>query len=152
MSRQIVFHVWAACGKTCVNLAYRSGLEQICFDNKKFGQIIAITRPCQVRRRGQNWHNWIFLLNERTSERTTSEWKGWRMVSGKFRVSEIFVPISKSRRRFEWVSKSRLLVFLCVSDSRILGCEVSESRIFVFLVNGFDQNHDKIVYLIKNVR
>ena len=41
------------------------------------------------------------------------------MVSGKFRVSEIFVPISKSRRSFEWVSKSRFLVSLCVSDSRI---------------------------------
>ena len=68
--------------------------------------------------------------------------EAWRMVSGKFRVSEIFVPISKSR----------FLVFLCVSDSRIFGREVSESRIFVFLVNGFDQNHDKIVYLIKNVR
>ena len=64
------------------------------------------------------------------------------MVSGKFRVSEIFVPISKSR----------FLVFLCVSDSRIFGREFSESRSFVFLVNGFDQNHDKIVCLIKNVR
>ena len=74
------------------------------------------------------------------------------MVSGKFRVSEIFVPLSKSRRRFERVSKSRFLVFLCVSDSRIFGREVSESLIFVFLANGFDQNHDKIVYLIKNVR
>ena len=61
------------------------------------------------------------------------------MVSGKFRVSEIFVPISKSR----------FLVFLYVSDSRIFGCEVSESRIFVFLANGFDQNRDKNVYLIK---
>ena len=75
------------------------------------------------------------------------------MVSGKFRVSEIFVPISKSRRRFdECVSKSRFLVFLCVSDSRIFGREVSESRIFGFFANSLDQNHDKIVYLIKNVR
>ena len=64
------------------------------------------------------------------------------MVSGKFRVSEIFVPISKSR----------FLVFLCVSNSRIFGREVSESGIFGFLPNGFDQNHDRIVYLIKNVR
>ena len=53
------------------------------------------------------------------------------MVLGKFRVSEIFVPISKSRRCFEKVSKSRFLVFLCVSDSRIFGHEVSESQIFV---------------------
>ena len=30
-----------------------------------------------------------------------------------------FFPISKSRRCFEWVSKSCFLVFLCVSDSRI---------------------------------
>ena len=29
------------------------------------------------------------------------------------------------------------------------GLGVSESRIFVFLANGFDQHHDKIVYLIK---
>ena len=43
-------------------------------------------------------------------------------------------------------------LFLCVSDSRIFGREVSESRIFVFLANDFDQNHDRIVYLIKNVR
>ena len=32
------------------------------------------------------------------------------MVPGKFRVSEIFVPISKSHRRF---NESRNLVFLC---------------------------------------
>ena len=38
------------------------------------------------------------------------------------------------------------LVFLCVPDSQIFGCEVSD---FVFLANGFDQNHGKIVYLIK---
>ena len=78
--------------------------------------------------------------------------EGWQMVSRKFRVSEIFVPISKSRRRFEWVSKSCFLAFLCISDSGIFGREVLESRIFVFLANGFDQNHDRIVYLIKNVR
>ena len=41
------------------------------------------------------------------------------------------------------------LVFLCVSDSRIFSREVSESRIFVFLANGYYQSHDKIVYLIK---
>ena len=54
--------------------------------------------------------------------------------AGKFRVSENFVPISKSRRRFEWVSKSRFLVFLCVSESRILGREVgvSESQSLFF--------------------
>ena len=48
------------------------------------------------------------------------------MVPRKFRVSEIFVPISKSRRRFDSIS-----YFLCVSDSRIFGPEVSESRILV---------------------
>ena len=40
-------------------------------------------------------------------------------------------------------------MFLYVSDSRIFGREVSESRIFVFLANGFDQNHDKIVFKSK---
>ena len=43
--------------------------------------------------------------------------------------------------------------FSCVSlrlgFSNLFSREVSESRIFVFLANGFDQNHDKIVYLIK---
>ena len=53
------------------------------------------------------------------------------MVTGKFRVSEISVPISKYRRRFERVSKSRFFVFLCVSDSGMFGREVSESRILV---------------------
>ena len=37
------------------------------------------------------------------------------MVKGKSRDSEIFVPILHGRR-FEWVSKSRFLEFLCVSD------------------------------------
>ena len=86
------------------------------------------------------------------SKVTQSDQKGWRMVSRKFRVSEIFVPISKSRRRFEPVSKSRFLVFLCVSDSRIFGREVSESRIFVCWPRILIKTHDKIVYLIKNVR
>ena len=55
------------------------------------------------------------------------------------------------------LNESRNLVFLCFFASRILEflaarSRSSESRIFVFLANGFDQNHDKIVYLIKNVR
>ena len=62
------------------------------------------------------------------------------MVLGKFRVSEIFVPISKSQRRFERVSKSRFLVV------------ASRSLDLCSLANGFDQTHDKIVYFIKNVR
>ena len=54
-------------------------------------------------------------------------------------------------------NEPRNLVFLCLrfasrSDSRIFGREFSESRIFVFWPIGFDQNHNKIVYLIKNVR
>ena len=60
------------------------------------------------------------------------------MVPGKFRVSEIFVPISKSRMSLE-ISFSRVSSSLGVSD-------------FCFLANGFDENHDKIVYLIKSVR
>ena len=50
------------------------------------------------------------------------------------------------------LNESRNLVFLCFFASRILEFLAARSRIFVFLANGFDQNHDKIVYLIKNVR
>ena len=63
------------------------------------------------------------------------------MVPGKLRVSEIFVPISKSRRR---VSLRHGF-----SNFWPRGLGVSD---FCLLANGFDQNHNKIVYLIKNVR
>ena len=39
--------------------------------------------------------------------------------------------------------------FSCVSLRLRFSNFWPESRIFVFLANGFDQNHDKIVYLIK---
>ena len=70
----------------------------------------------------RSWRNLEFVV----------QIKGWRMVPGKLIVSENFVPISKSRRRFQWVSKSGFLVFLWVSDSQIFGCEVSESQILFF--------------------
>ena len=54
------------------------------------------------------------------------------MVPGKFRVSEIFVTISKSRRRFEWVSKSRQSCVSLRLGFSIFDREFSESRIFVF--------------------
>ena len=51
-------------------------------------------------------------------------------------------------------NESRNLVFLCFFASRILEFLAARSRSFgfCFLANGFDQNHEKIVYLIKNVR
>ena len=44
--------------------------------------------------------------------------------------------------------------FSCVFASRILEFLTARSRSlgFCFLPNGFDQNHEKIVYLIKNVQ
>ena len=64
--------------------------------------------------------------------------------------SRKFFPLSRNLGGVLNESRNLVfLVFLCVSDSRIFGREVSESRIFVFLADGFDQNHDKIVYLIK---
>ena len=50
---------------------------------------------------------------------------------------------------------TRFLVFLCVSDSRIFGREVSESRIFVFWLTVSTKtmiNLAKFIYFIKNVR
>ena len=52
------------------------------------------------------------------------------MVSAKFRVSEIFVPISKSR---SVLNESRNLVFLCFFASRILEFLAARSRSLGFL-------------------
>ena len=61
--------------------------------------------------------------------------KGWRMVPRKTWVSENFGPISKSRKRFLRVSKSRFLVFFCASESRIfLPTGLGFSDFFSFFV------------------
>ena len=52
------------------------------------------------------------------------------------------------------LNESLNLVFLWFFASRILELLATRSWSLglLFLVNGLDQNHDKIVYLIKNVR
>ena len=54
------------------------------------------------------------------------------------------------------LNESRNFIFLCFFASRILAFLAARSSLgvsdFCFLSNGFNQNHDKIVYLIKNVR
>ena len=61
--------------------------------------------------------------------------KGWRMVPRKTWVLENFGPISKSRKRFLRVSKSRFRVFFCASESRIfLPTGLGVSDFFSFFV------------------
>ena len=66
------------------------------------------------------------------------------MAHGKFRVSKICVPISKSRN----------LVFLCFFASRIFEFWPRGLGVSDVCFNGFDidQNYDESVYLIKSVR
>ena len=64
------------------------------------------------------------------------------------------VLLFQSRNLGGVFNESRNLVFLFIFASRILKFLTARSRSlgFCFLANGFDQNHEKIVYLIKNVR
>ena len=58
------------------------------------------------------------------------------MVPQKTLVSENFGLISKSRKRFLRVSKSRFCMFFCTSESRIFlptGLVVSDFFLFLFL-------------------
>ena len=67
---------------------------------------------------------------------TTNHFLGWGIL---VTFDLTFLPgVGNLTLVFGEMSKSR---------PRIFGPEVSESRIFVFLANGFDQNHDKIVYV-----
>ena len=60
--------------------------------------------------------------------------------------------VFQSRNLGGVLNESRNLVFLCFFGSRILEFLAAKSPslgFLCFLANGFDQNHDKIVYLIK---
>ena len=83
----------------------------------------------------------------------------YRVGSWKKRGGEWY-PENSGSRKFLFQSRnlggilneSRNLVFLCFFASRILEFLAARSRslgFLFFLANGLDQNHDKIVYLIK---
>ena len=76
------------------------------------------------------------------------------MVPRKFRVSEICVLISKSRRRFERVSKSCFLVYLCVSNSQIFGPRTWSLGFFFFQYSDWLSRYLRLpdVRVAKNLR
>ena len=112
-------------------------VAELCFEILQFilsARLLRLTPPSRSR------HRFCRCTATSTHFRSFTLYKGWRIVPRKTWVSENFGPISKSRKRFLRVSKSRFRVFflrLGVSNFFSFCVFVWFSEVEFFRVQGY---------------